>query len=38
MLSHFDINVEKALNQLIIIDRKSTFPHSETSTIQLFGY
>ena len=34
----FDNNVEKALNQLIIVDRKNTFPGKETTTIQCFGF
>lgn len=34
----FDNNVEKALNQLIIVDRKNKFPGPETTTIQCFGF
>ena len=34
----YDNNVEKALNQLIIVDRKNKFPGSETTTIQCFGF
>ena len=34
----FDNNVEKALNQLIIVDRKNQFPKDETTTVQCFGF
>ncbi|MBE6406388.1 MAG: hypothetical protein E7040_10255 [Lentisphaerae bacterium] len=34
----YDNNVEKALNQLIIVDRKNKFPGNETTTIQCFGF
>ena len=34
----YDNNVEKALNQLIIVDRKNKFPGKETTTIQCFGF
>jgi hypothetical protein len=33
----YDNNVEKALNQLIIVDRKNKFPKDETTTVQCFG-
>ncbi len=37
MLAEFDVNVEKGLNQLMIVDRKNRFPSGETTTVQCFG-
>ena len=34
----FDDTAERALNQLIIVDRKNRFPGNETTTIQCFGF
>lgn len=38
MPGFFPINLEKTLNQLIIVDRKNKFPHNETTTVQCFGF
>ncbi|MBQ9500872.1 MAG: hypothetical protein IJU70_01820 [Lentisphaeria bacterium] len=34
----FDDTAERALNQLIIVDRKNRFPGDETTTVQCFGF
>ncbi|MBQ7208863.1 MAG: hypothetical protein IJS01_13780 [Lentisphaeria bacterium] len=34
----FDDTAERALNQLIIVDRKNKFPGNETTTVQCFGF
>lgn len=34
----FPINLEKSLNQLMIVDRKNKFPGETTTTVQCFGF